>query len=78
MQQRGVISGEIAFMMKPGASAITLNSPDYPGLKRVLPTGLYVVNTRTPAEFLAVLKRLQGRPDLQWVEPTVQYVAIAD
>jgi hypothetical protein len=27
---------------------------------------VYVVNARTPAEFMAVLKRLQGRSDLEW------------
>ena len=31
------------------------------------------MNTRTPAEFMAVLKRLQARSDLEWVEPTVIY-----
>jgi hypothetical protein len=75
MQQEGYISGEIAFQMKSGAR---LGRPDpslYPGLKRITKPEVYVVYARTPAEFLDVLKRLQARPDLEWVEPTVVYGA---
>jgi len=45
----------------------------YPGLKKITNPEVYVVNARTPAEFMAVLKRLQARGDLEWVEPTVIY-----
>ncbi len=72
MQARGYITGEIAFKMKAG-SAFVGNRALYPGLKLITTPAVYVVNARTPAEFIKVLKRLQGRTDLEWVEPTVMY-----
>ncbi|MGH9641206.1 MAG: hypothetical protein ACRD3Q_02145 [Terriglobales bacterium] len=76
MQAQGYISGEIAFKVKAGQSFS--GSPSlYPGLKRIIAPAVYVANARTPAEFIAVLKRLQGRTDLEWVEPTVTYESAA-
>jgi hypothetical protein len=75
MQQQGYITGEIAFQMKPGHTASGLNTALYPGLKRITKPEVYVVNARTPAEFISVLKRLQRRSDIEWVEPTVTYGA---
>ena len=72
-QEQGYISGEIAFQMKSGLKLPGLSSAMYPGLKKVTNPEVYVVNARTPAEFIAVLKRLQARDDLAWVEPTVTY-----
>lgn len=73
MQQQGYISGEIAFQMKPGVKLSGFSSALYPGLKKITAPEVYVVNARTPSEFIAVLKRLQARSDLEWVEPTVTY-----
>ena len=73
MQQQGYISGEIAFKMKAGQKLSGFSASSYPGLKKITNPEVYVVNARTPAEFMAVLKRLQGRNDLEWVEPTVIY-----
>jgi len=73
MQQLGYVSGEIAFQMKPGLKLSGLSSALYPGLKKITNPQVYVVNARTPAEFIAVLKRLQARDDLAWIEPTVTY-----
>jgi hypothetical protein len=73
MQQEGYISGEIAFKMKYGAR---LGRPDaalYPGLKSITKPEVYAVYAKSPAEFLDILKRLQSRPDVEWVEPTVVY-----
>ena len=75
MQQQGYVSGEIGFKMKTGAIANGLDPSLYPGLKKITEPEVYVVNTRTPAEFLSVLKRLQRRSDLAWVEPIVTYGA---
>jgi hypothetical protein len=75
MQQQGYISGEIAFQMKRGHTASGLSAALYPGLKRITNPQVYVVNARTPAEFIALFKRLQHRSDLEWVEPTVTYGA---
>jgi hypothetical protein len=73
MQQQGYISGEIAFKMKAGLKLSGFRSSFYPGLKKITNPEVYVVNARTPAEFMSVLKRLQARGDLEWVEPTVIY-----
>jgi hypothetical protein len=73
MQQQGYISGEIAFKMKAGPKLSGFSSSLYPGLKKITNPEVYVVNARTPAEFMTVLKRLQARGDLEWVEPTVIY-----
>ena len=73
LQQRGYITGEIAFKMKVGQTAIDFEPTLYPGLKKITSPEVYVVNTRTPAEFMRVMKRLQARQDLEWVEPTVTY-----
>jgi hypothetical protein len=74
MQAHGYITGEIAFQVK-GGRTFTGSSALYPGLKQVTAPAVYVVNARTPAEFIKVLKRLQARSDLEWVEPTVTYVS---
>jgi hypothetical protein len=73
MQQQGYISGEIVFKMKVGHTADSFSSSLYPGLKKITNPEVYVVNARTPAEFLKVFKRLQARSDLEWVEPSVMY-----
>jgi hypothetical protein len=73
MQQQGYISGEIAFKLRAGSTAKSFSSTLYPGLKRVTNPEVYVVNTRTPAEFMKVMKRLQARSDVEWVAPTVIY-----
>ncbi len=73
MQQQGYISGEIAFKMKAGLKLSGFSSSSYPGLKKITNPEVYVVNARTPAEFMTILKRLQARGDLEWVEPTVIY-----
>ncbi len=72
MQQQGYITGEIAFKVK-GGHAFSGSPALYPGLKEITKPAVYVVNARTPAEFIKVLKRLQTRSDLEWVEPTVTY-----
>ncbi len=75
MQQQGYITGEITVKLKAGHSASALKSALYPGLKRITNPEVYVVNARTPSEFLQVLKSLHARSDLEWVEPTVEYGA---
>lgn len=73
MQQRGYITGEISFKLKTGHSVASFTQALYPGLKKITDPNVYVVNARTPAEFIQVLNRLQSRADLAWVEPTVTY-----
>jgi hypothetical protein len=74
MQVQGYITGEVAFKMKgtPQATNGFLVSL-YPGLARLTGPNVYVVRARTPAEFVAVTKRLQARADVEWVEPIVTY-----
>ena len=73
MQAQGFITGEISFQVKPGRTLPVLDPASYPGLKWITKPEVYVVVARNPAEFVTVLKRLQARTDLKWVEPTVQY-----
>jgi hypothetical protein len=73
MQQQGFITGEIAFKLRAGHATAELSPALYPGLKQITPPAIYVTNARTPAEFIKVLKRLQGRPEVEWVEPIVSY-----
>jgi len=75
LQQQGFISGEITFKMKSGYTADTFDPVLYPGLALVARPGFYVVNAQTPEQFIATLKRLQARSDVEWVEPTVNYTA---
>ena len=77
MQARGYITGEITFKAKSGQIFTTQNPQLYPGLKVIVAPSVYAVTTRTPAEFIRVLKRLQARPDIEWVEPTVTYETTA-
>jgi hypothetical protein len=77
MQQQGYITGEIAFKMKPDSSPGAWDPTQYPGLNKILPSGVYVVMAATPAQFVAIFKRLQAEPDVEWVEPTVTYGPVA-
>jgi hypothetical protein len=71
MQQQGYISGEITFKVK--GAGFSLLPAQYPGLKLIIQPSVYAVYARSPAQFIQVLKRLQARTDLEWVEPTVTY-----
>jgi len=77
MQVRGYITGEIAFKVKDGQAFVTQAPQLYPGLKTIVAPSVYIVTARTPDEFIRVLKRLQARVDLEWVEPTVTYETAA-
>ena len=74
MQVQGYITGEISFKLKDALQA--MDWPDkssYPGLARLTAPNIYLVVARTPAEFVQLTKRLQSRPDMEWVEPIVVY-----
>ena len=73
MQQPGYISGEIAFRLKSGFKRTGFSAALYPGLKLITKPDIYVVNARTATEFMKVMRRLQARQDVEWVEPTVSY-----
>jgi hypothetical protein len=77
MQAHGYISGEITFKVKTGPAFPSQNLQLYPGLKLIIARYVYAVTARTPAEFIRVLKQLQARTDLDWVEPTVIYGTVA-
>lgn len=70
MQQQGYITGEIAFKMKSGQQ-FTGEQAQYPGLKKL--GAIYVLLARSPREFITLVKRLQQRTDIAWVEPVVTY-----
>ncbi|MDB6101976.1 MAG: hypothetical protein JWO52_1975 [Gammaproteobacteria bacterium] len=73
MQQQGFITGEIAFKLRAGHTTAELSPALYPGLKQIASPAVYVTNARTPAEFINIFKLLQGRPEVEWVEPIVSY-----
>lgn len=72
-QEQGYFSGEIVFKPRSGVRLGHLDAAAYPGFRRIVKPDVYAVYARTPAEFLDTLKRLQGRSDLEWVEPTITY-----
>jgi hypothetical protein len=79
MQVQGYTTGEVAFKMKGTLKARSrFPATQYPGLARLTPPNIYVVRARTPAQFVAVTKRLQGRADVEWVEPVVTYGKMQD
>jgi len=74
MQVQGYITGEIAFKMKDGVQATDrLDPASYPGLAKLTNPNVYLVAARTPSEFVELVRRLQGRNDMEWVEPMVTY-----
>ena len=74
MQVQGYITGEIVFKMKDGLQPTgRLDTTSYPGLAKLTNPNVYLVVARTPSEFVEVVKRLQGRTDIEWVEPIVTY-----
>jgi hypothetical protein len=74
MQAQGYITGEIAFKMKDGLQATDrLDTASYPGLAKLTNPNIYLIVARTPSEFVELVKRLQDRPDMEWVEPMVTY-----
>lgn len=74
LQVHGYISGDIAFKMKGNLQATRgFDRSSYPGLAKLTAPNVYVVRARTPAEFVAVIKRLRDRSDVEWVEPIVTY-----
>ena len=72
MQQQGYTTGEIAFVMRSGSPAPKAGA-DYPGLRKLTATGLYVVRATTPAQFVSLTKQLQKDTRIAWVEPIVIY-----
>ena len=73
LQATGAISGEITFALRNGLVADNWSTAQYPGLKRIVPPNVYVVNARSVTEFAALLQSLQTDARVQWVEPTIQY-----
>jgi hypothetical protein len=73
IQKEGYINGEITFRVKRGQRIGDFDKSRYPGLKLILDSNVFVVTARTPADFMNLLKRLQNRADLVWVEPNVVY-----
>lgn len=72
MQVYGYITGEIAFKMEDGLDPTDRLDPvSYPGLAKLTNPDIYIVVAGTPSEFVEIVKRLQDRTDVEWVEPIV-------
>lgn len=79
MQVQGFITGEIAFKfrgnLEPG---MDFEKGSFPGFAKITNPNVYVVVARTPKEFVDLVKTLQRRNDLEWVEPIVHYGQVAN
>src|SRR5215467_15349019 len=72
-QVQGYITGEIAFKMKDGVPPAGFDAASYPGFAKRAGPDVYLVVAGTPGEYVRLVKRLQTRSDLEWVEPVVIY-----
>lgn len=76
LQQYGLTTGEIAFMIKHDSilPRLQLN----PALRptRILKSGVYVVTTVTPQSFLDTVCKLQQNSAVAWVQPTIHYETV--
>jgi hypothetical protein len=73
-QDYGYITGEIAFKMKGGVEPTdVLDSIYYSWFATLTNPDIYIVMAMTPGKFVEFVRRLQGRVDIEWVEPIVTY-----
>jgi hypothetical protein len=73
LQAYGVLTGEISVRLKPNAKASSIRVPGVPNARRLVVADIYVIQTRTPAEFVQVYKSLQTNSAVEWTEPFVIY-----
>jgi hypothetical protein len=72
-QQYGVTTGEITFMIGGQSSLADVHLDPSLRPKKIMASGVYVVNANTPQSFLDTLKLLEKSPAISWVEPTIKY-----
>ena len=63
-----MLSGEISFKLKGGASVATVGA-FAAGAKLLVPPDVYMLTASTPADLVNVLNQLQGSSAVEWVEP---------
>ena len=73
LQQYGVTTGEIAFMLKRDSSLSMLQLDPALNPKKIMKSGVYVVTARSPQSFLDTVRKLQQNSAVTWVEPTIEY-----
>ena len=74
MQVQGYINGEIAFRFKDDLRLPSNFDVDsYPNFAKLTEPNVYLAVARSPIEFVQLVKRLQERTDVEWVEPMVIY-----
>ena len=74
MQLQGYINGEIVFRFKDDLRLPSNFDVDsYPNFAKLTEPNVYLVVARSPIEFVQLVKRLQERTDVEWVEPMVIY-----
>jgi hypothetical protein len=73
-QLQGYVNGEIVFKLKDDLRLPSNFDVDsYPNLAKLTEPNVYLVVARSPIEFVQLVKRLQERSDVEWVEPMVVY-----
>lgn len=77
MQAYGLVSGEIAFEVRPGFDTRSLNWSATTAPKVLVAPSIYVVNAPTGSEFLRVMSMLKTHGSVRWAEPSVDYVPFA-
>ena len=73
LKMYGLINGEISFKLKPGRSLNASDAAALPGLAPLVAPSLYVTVARSNTEFVELVRRLQAREEIEWVEPQVKY-----
>ncbi len=74
MRAYGLISGEIAFSLKPGATVGSLSFDELGSPRPLGPPGVFVLTARSGTELQRAISLLYGSSSVKWVEMSVQYV----
>lgn len=69
----GLASGEIAFKLKPGRTMPAEKAAALPGFISLVPPDVFAIAARSHAEYVRLVQQLQGRDDVEWVEPQIKY-----
>jgi hypothetical protein len=75
-RQYGYATGEITFKFKRGVARPSLSDIS-PGARKIGNLDMFVLTANNPTDLVALVERLRARPDLEWVEPTINYIPLA-
>jgi hypothetical protein len=75
-RQYGYATGEITFKFKRDVARPSLSEVS-PGARKIGNLDMFVVTAKSPSDLVALVERLRARSDLEWVEPTINYIPLA-